>query len=276
MQEKARNRGSGLSSLPAMAVVAVAIIRPTVIGVRPSVICRPVGTGISVIAVAWSISVPVAGPVGAVRPGGDGTGGQTKTDTRPPTQASCLGRSRYRGAAPIEKKAHGLFVPQLPPLSLDDNTRKFLTDVVAFLGRLNAFELSEATHKEAPWNETRGDLEPRQYSSEVIQKTAMRTFFSALIEEGENALSRRALMADLPSPRWGWSFVAGICARRMVTHPFYFHGLSLWGAESRLGDGPSPRPAVDPTLYKPLSRNQAEDVESFTSVADFIASIKAQ
>jgi len=184
--------------------------------------------------------------------------------------------NRYRGAAPIEKKAHGLFVPQLPPLSLDDNTRKFLTDVVAFLGRLNAFELSEATHKEAPWNETRGDLEPRQYSSEVIQKTAMRTFFSALIEEGENALSRRALMADLPSPRWGWSFVAGICARRMVTHPFYFHGLSLWGAESRLGDGPSPRPAVDPTLYKPLSRNQAEDVESFTSVADFIASIKAQ
>ncbi|MEI9887076.1 MAG: type II toxin-antitoxin system antitoxin SocA domain-containing protein [Rhizomicrobium sp.] len=185
---------------------------------------------------------------------------------------------RYSGSSPITQKAHHIFSFSGNPraLVLDESTREYLTDLIAFLGRLNALELSRATHNESPWNEARDGLGPRDKSSGLIAKTAMRDYYGTLIEEGENALSRRALLADLPSPRWGWSFVAGICARRMVMHPFYFHGLSLWGTKSRLGDGPMPRPEVDPALYKPLTRQQAEDVESFSSIGELIASMKTQ
>jgi hypothetical protein len=103
----------------------------------------------------------------------------------------------------------------------------------------------------------------------------MRSYYGELIADGEEALSRLALLADLPSPRWGWLFVAGVCARRMVTHPFYYQGLSLWGQEARLWEKAAPRGATDPALYKPLNKAEAENVESFDSLENFIASLNA-
>jgi uncharacterized phage-associated protein len=183
---------------------------------------------------------------------------------------------RYHGSSPITKVRSPRFGSAPPLLVPNDQTRAFLTDLIAFLSRLNALELSRATHNEEPWIEARDGLGPRDYCSDQITKSSMLTYYSALIEEGEDALSRRSLLADLPSPHWGWSFVAGICARRLTAHPFYFQGLALWGAKSRLNDGPEPRAEVNPDVYRPLSRKQAEDAEVFTSVSDFIASLKSQ
>ena len=182
---------------------------------------------------------------------------------------------RYSGSAPIEGKRSKIFGYSLPPLNPNAETGVFLSDVVGFLGLLNAVELSIATHCEEPWLRARKGLGPRDYSKEIISRESMQIYFADLMEEGEEALSAKALLSDIPAPRWGWFYVAGICARRMVNHPLYLRGLSLWGPKSRLGDKSASRPEIDAAVYKPLRKSEAEDVDSFDSIDSFIASLKS-
>ena len=49
----------------------------------------------------------------------------------------------------------------------------------------------------------------------------MKLYYRALIDDGEAALSRQEMLGVLQEPRWAALYVAGICARRMISHPFY-------------------------------------------------------
>jgi uncharacterized phage-associated protein len=97
----------------------------------------------------------------------------------------------------------------------------YLEEVVDFLGGYSAFQLSRATHAEEPWQNVRGGVEKLNPSSLVIPKMEMCRYYSQLMSDGEDALSRQQMLGILPEPRWGWMYVSGISARKMSWHPFY-------------------------------------------------------
>lgn len=54
--------------------------------------------------------------------------------------------------------------------------------VVDRLGEMTGRELSEMTHREAPWRDARGDLGPSEPSSAVIENEAIRSFYAGGVE----------------------------------------------------------------------------------------------
>lgn len=147
--------------------------------------------------------------------------------------------SHYSGAGPIShtRRTFG-FIP-VKTAALSDATASFVRESFSIFSTLSQYQLSEATHREDPWLVTRGDLPKNEKSDRVIAKGTMASYYATLMAEGEDALSRHALLATLPDPRWGWFYVAGIYARRMAIHPMYVKALSVWGASTKLWEVPA-------------------------------------
>jgi uncharacterized phage-associated protein len=139
-------------------------------------------------------------------------------------------------------------------VSLPKSTTDFLKQIVGFFGRYTAIPLSQATHLERPWKEARHNIDPDVPSGEVISQVEMKSFYKGLTEDGENALSRQDLLGVISEPRWASLYVAGICARRMTSHPFYDAALA-----KKLSEAIEPLPPLTEDFYaSPKERDFVE------------------
>jgi uncharacterized phage-associated protein len=100
-------------------------------------------------------------------------------------------------------------------ISIGRELGKFLAEIVGFFCRYTAINLSRATHLENPW------MDANASTDNTISQISMRSFYRSLVEDGEAALSRCELLDSIPEPRWSSLYIAGICWRRMKSHPFY-------------------------------------------------------
>ncbi|WP_294900569.1 Panacea domain-containing protein [Tatumella sp. UBA2305] len=64
--------------------------------------------------------------------------------------------------------------------ALSDAHKETIDKVLEFYGDKTAQWLSNLTHKEAPWLEARGDLEPMSSCSDIISKASMAEYYSSL------------------------------------------------------------------------------------------------
>jgi len=138
--------------------------------------------------------------------------------------------------------------------TLDENVECFLQEVVTFFGRYTALQLSDATHAEPPWRDARKGLHRRDPSRVRIPKEVLLSCYATLMSDGEEALSRQELLGVIPEPRWAWLYVAGICRRKMVRHPFY----SLPFAEKLVESTSTPTKYPD-DFYAPIKSKDMMD-----------------
>jgi uncharacterized phage-associated protein len=64
-------------------------------------------------------------------------------------------------------------------LALDEDAQRTIDKVVAHYGKLSAAQLSELTHREAPWADARRGLGPAERGDAVIRPEAMFDFYLA-------------------------------------------------------------------------------------------------
>ena len=57
-----------------------------------------------------------------------------------------------------------------------------LNEVIRAYGDFDAFALEQRTHREAPWRDARGNLEPDEPSHRVITHEAMKRFYGAQLQ----------------------------------------------------------------------------------------------
>src|SRR6202007_1171492 len=101
-------------------------------------------------------------------------------------------------------------VPQVgrAQLQIDRDTEQCLRDVVDFFSLCNPFTLSRATHEEDPWREARGNRLDSMRSAETIPVERIKSYYAALLEDGEEALSRHEALDVVPEPRVGYFYTA--------------------------------------------------------------------
>jgi len=109
--------------------------------------------------------------------------------------------------------------------AIGNGIETFLIQVIGFFCRHTAVNLSRATHLEAPW------IEAIQSDDTGIRQSTLKAYYRSLMNEGEQALSRHELLDSIPEPRWSSFYVAGICWRKMASHPFYDGSLAKQLAE---------------------------------------------
>lgn len=119
----------------------------------------------------------------------------------------------------------------------------FLAQIAGFFLQHTATNLSRATHLEAPWLDTRSEPDPK-----IIPQFEMMSYYRLLMSEGERALSRHELLDVVPEPRWASFYVAGICCRRMTSHPFYDGALA-----KKLGESVTQSEKFSRSFYAPVS-----------------------
>jgi uncharacterized phage-associated protein len=128
----------------------------------------------------------------------------------------------------------------------------FLAEVVGFFCRHTSINLSRATYLENPW------IDASESSDNTISQSSLKTFYRALTEDGENALSRCELLDSAPEPRWSSFYVAGICWRKMKRHPFYDGVL----AKQLSNTSTDERPVFPESFYSPV---KGRDFVEFTA-----------
>jgi hypothetical protein len=138
----------------------------------------------------------------------------------------------------------------------------YIEEVVDFFGGYTAFQLSRATHAEEPWQKVRDGVERRNSQRIVIPKTEMLRYYSRLISEGADALSRQEMLGILPAPRWGWMYVSGISVRKMNSHPFYHIPLA-----ERLSESVPASPAPPSDFYRPVARKEYLDIGDISGLS---------
>ena len=158
--------------------------------------------------------------------------------------------------------------PDANPGSVSFNTQLFLADLVVFLSSHTAPELSLATHAEEPWINARKPFSRFDPSNVPLDSDQLLTYFSKLISEGEDALSRHALFDTLPEPRWGWAYVAGICSRRMTKHPFFKSGTAQWREKLWTAPANAEAPLAKMEM-KPPRRRDAPPSARFSSIREY-------
>jgi hypothetical protein len=107
-----------------------------------------------------------------------------------------------------------------------DDVLNEIRDVVDYFGRYSTFVISNATHNESPWVETRQDLSAGEHSNKIIPTIKIREYYAELLSDGEEAFSRHEALDVIPEPRLGYYYEAGICIRKMTRHPFYRMNLA--------------------------------------------------
>jgi uncharacterized phage-associated protein len=141
----------------------------------------------------------------------------------------------------------------------------FLEEVVSFLGRYTAIRLSDATHLEAPWVDARDGVPAGATPGNPITQNAMKSYYLALMSDGELALSRHALLDVISEPRWASLYVAGICARRMTAHPFYDASLA-----HHLSAPVPETPTLEESFYAPVNRKDFIEFEKGADIDEQI------
>jgi uncharacterized phage-associated protein len=68
-----------------------------------------------------------------------------------------------------------------------EEVKQFLDEVTDVYFGLDAYELEQMTHTEAPWIEARGDLPTDASCNEIISKESMREYFKPRVEEEEDS-----------------------------------------------------------------------------------------
>jgi uncharacterized phage-associated protein len=139
---------------------------------------------------------------------------------------------------------------------IDASLEDFLREVVIFFGNYTAIQLSNATHAEEPWQKAREGFSRSDNSNIVIPKDHLKSYYCALVSAGEAALSRHELLDVAAEPRWGNLYVAGICCRRMLGHPFYNPGLA-----KRLSEKTPELPELGDDFYAPIGKPSDFQVE---------------
>jgi len=148
----------------------------------------------------------------------------------------------------------GMDEPALPGMDelapqLEPTLEESVTETVDFFSLANAFKLSKATHTEDPWTDARGDCAPHEKSEAPIPMEKIRTYYAGLLWDGEEALSRQEMLDEIPEPRVGSFYCAGICIRGMKRHPFY---SSAWA--KMLSRPVPPEPELPESLFAPIKR----------------------
>lgn len=67
--------------------------------------------------------------------------------------------------------------------NLPEDVVQFLDEVAEEYFACDAYELEQMTHIEDPWNCARGDLPPDAPSNAIIEKTWMKEYYGARVEE---------------------------------------------------------------------------------------------
>jgi uncharacterized phage-associated protein len=146
-------------------------------------------------------------------------------------------------------------VPVIRPKKGDLNTpvspdlESELRDTVGFFSRMTPFWLSDATHNEDPWIDARHGFDAHESSAVPIPDDKIRVYYAGLLWDGEEALSRQEALDDLPEPRTGSFYRAGICVRGMKRHPIY---TPAW-ADALTRPVPE-EPELPQDLYAPIKR----------------------
>lgn len=71
--------------------------------------------------------------------------------------------------------------PEGSPDALTDREKGSVDAILRHYGDKSAFWLSEATHREDPWRDARGDLGPSDRSGREITQAAMAEYYGSLI-----------------------------------------------------------------------------------------------
>lgn len=148
------------------------------------------------------------------------------------------------------------------PDQLPADTTAFLKQIINFFGGCTASLLSQATHQESPWKDARHDKDPDIPSGEVISQLDMKSYYRGLINAGELALSRQEMLSLISEPQWSSFYVAGICARGMISHPFYDAALAR-----KLSEPVPDLPKLGKDFYKPsrernfIEFHEGDDIE---------------
>jgi uncharacterized phage-associated protein len=87
----------------------------------------------------------------------------------------------HRGHFGVDASLAGLGNPD----ALSSTQRATVDGVLNFYGPKSAAELSDLTHREAPWKDVRGDLPPGASSSREITRPAMAEYYGALYASRE-------------------------------------------------------------------------------------------
>ena len=72
--------------------------------------------------------------------------------------------------------------------------------VVDAYGKLSGRQLSQLTHREAPWRVARGDLGPGERGNRVIEPAAMQDYYSALDQSDEATFVDQLAAGDEEEP----------------------------------------------------------------------------
>lgn len=73
----------------------------------------------------------------------------------------------------------GELSPQADSSRLTENDRSLIEGICAELQDWSGNQLSRRTHREKPWKQTRGDLDPAASSNAVIPQELIRSYYSA-------------------------------------------------------------------------------------------------
>lgn len=84
--------------------------------------------------------------------------------------------NKHRGVYRVD----GEFLSEYSDYSFTDDQLETMDTVLDFYKERGSHYLSELTHKERPWKETRGDLPSGESSSEVIEKDLMMEYYASL------------------------------------------------------------------------------------------------
>jgi uncharacterized phage-associated protein len=145
---------------------------------------------------------------------------------------------------------------------IDEDVEDHLHQVSSFFGKYTAPELSNATHMEGPWLEARKGYRRHDSSDVIIPIGSIKQYYRHLLSDGQESLSSQELLDLVPEPRWGTFYVAGICIRHMVEHPFYDMNLA-----KTLQASVPPSPDLPDEFFAPI-RDQTKldlgDVSSLT------------
>lgn len=109
---------------------------------------------------------------------------------------------------------------------LSEETWGRIRAVRNIFGGLDAHALSRATHAERPWAKARDGLSWDQRSSRPISITAIRDFYSELIEDGEDVMAQIGIAPEKDAPWWELPYRIGVNVKRLREHPFFDGHLS--------------------------------------------------
>lgn len=96
-----------------------------------------------------------------------------------------------------------------------------IREVYLTFGRLNAFELTQASKAGTPWLKARGELAWYDRSAPEITDRDMKVHFAEMIEFGEDALIDLGVTSSPGQPEWAAAYKMAVNLKFLTNHPFF-------------------------------------------------------